>query len=160
MYKIFNIIINGFILGIVLQMNHGAKTIDFSVQPYYKQFMDIAKDCGVKLNDAELRIEVNYDKPNKPYYAVAYPLLNMVTVNHYKYQWLSSIQQEQVLLHELGHALLNLPHNDDDLNIMNTKGFIKTEDYISNYDYYVRKLFKVCNKKEKFQWISQYMRLQ
>lgn len=160
MHKVINIMINSIILGMALQLNHVAKSIDYSTQPYYDQFMGIAKECGLKLNDAELRIEVNYDKPNKPYYAVAYPLLNTIVVNHYKYQWLPTLYKEQVMLHELGHALLNLPHQDKDLNIMNTKGFIEPEDYITNYDYYVRKLFKTCSKKEKFEWTTVYLRMQ
>lgn len=144
-------LLGGSLLALILLINHASLSDDI-VKSHFNRFMKIAKECEIEVNDSELRIEVDYKHPKNSYYAVTYPTLNLISINYRKYMWLSEIEQEQVILHELGHALLQLDHEDNDLNIMNTKGFIDEKTYSDYYDYFIRKLFKNCNKPlvEKF----------
>lgn len=143
-------ITTGLILFLLLLQTHATKSVDDIVRIDYDKFINISKECGELVNDKELRVEVDYTIEYSSYYAIFYPVYNIVTINYYNFIKLSMIHQQQVVFHELGHALLGLPHNDVDLNLMNTLEFIGEKDYKKNYDYYLRKLFVNCKKKGEF----------
>ena len=150
MKTIFNKILGGLILAVSIQLTHNSISIDSSTTEYYNKFITIADKCEKVVNKDELRVEVRYDENSEPYYAVTYTELNLIVINYTKFIKLRKIEQEQTVVHELGHALLKLDHSDRYLNLMNARGFITELDYIVNYDYYIRKLFKGCKYKGKF----------
>lgn len=137
-------ILGGLVLAISIQLTHNSVSVDDNVAKYYNKFIAIADKCETTVNKDELRVEIQYNITNKPYYAVTYTELNLVVINYAKFNGLEQTKQEQTIIHELGHALLGLDHNDEDLNLMNTIGFITEQDYVVNYDYYIRKLFEDC----------------
>lgn len=66
-----------------------------------------------------------------------------ITINHYNWVRLSSIYQEQLLFHELGHCLLNRSHLGSGANpvsIMNSNLF-NSQTYVDNYDGLIEELF-------------------
>lgn len=150
MKKLIYTMIGGLLLGMTISLSHVSLFVTTEAKPYYDKFVSIAKDCGEPINIGELRIEVDYSLTKKEYYAITYTELNLIVIKYNNYMRLSEMQQEQTIIHELGHALLDLRHDDDDLNIMNTYGWIDEKDYIDNYDYYIRKMFIDCKRKEKF----------
>ena len=152
MKRILYSALSGFLLAMTLQLTHSTVSIEENVQPYYNQFIKIANECEVNVNESELRIEIEHNKDSK-YYAITYHMLNLIVINDRNFSKLSSIKQEQVIFHELGHAMLSLHHEDTDLNLMNTSGFIDRKTYVEYYDYFIRKLFKNCKKPlvEKFE---------
>lgn len=144
--------LGGLILFITCQLSHGTATVDNAAKPIYERFLNIATECGVNVNRAELRIEMSYSIPNKHYYAITYTQINLIVINNYAFRYLSENEKEQTIMHELGHALLKLHHDDRGLNLMNAIGFITEKDYRENYDYFIRRLFIDCKKPlmEKF----------
>lgn len=145
---------SGFLLYLFLSLTHGTASIDSNYTSYYNTFVKIAKDCKININTSELRIEQSTSL-KKYYIAVCYPFDNLIQVNNkIWYDKLTENEREQTIFHEMGHCLLKLKHDDQDLNLMNSRGFIKKELYEKEYDYFIRKLFKNCKKNlvEKFNY--------
>lgn len=153
MGKVFNVMLSAFLLNAILLITHETKSIDTQVIPYYNRFMDIADKCMSRVNNETVRIEMT-DNINPSYVAVCFYATNIVQINRKVWNRLSNEKREQTIFHELGHCLLNQSHDDDDLNLMNTYGFVNKQLYVYNYDYFVRKLFKDCSAPlyEKFQY--------
>lgn len=146
MNKVICSIMSGFCLYLGLSVTHVAQSIDVQVIPYYKKFMYIANQCKVKPNVASLRIEMTEKLEKSNWVAVCYYQDNLIRINRLTWQRLTKSQREQTIHHELGHCLLNQGHNDTDINLMNSAGFLTTEQFKKYYDYYVRRLFKGCAK--------------
>lgn len=139
-------ILTGFCLYLLLSLTHGAASVDSNFKKYYDRFVTISKECKLPINTTELRIEKSTTLP-KYFIAVCLPSDNLIRVNVKNWEKrLTDNEREQTIFHEMGHCLLNLRHDDSDLNLMNTHGFIEKEMYKENYDYFIRKLFKNCKK--------------
>ena len=125
-------------------MTHNSEMIDEHFKPTFDKFVSIAKECETTIDVGELRIEMDYSTNYEPFYAVTYSLHNLIRVKYINFRKLSESKQEQTIIHELGHATLDLRHDDEDLNLMNTIGFIPQQLYEQEYDYFIRKLFWEC----------------
>jgi hypothetical protein len=134
----------GFVLFLCLGLTHNSEMVDGQFRPVFDKFVKIAKECDNTINTGEVRIEMDYSTNDEPFYAVTYYLSNLIRVKYIHYRRLSPSKQEQTIMHELGHLSLNLRHNDEDLNLMNTKNFIPRELFENEYDYFIRKLFWEC----------------
>lgn len=143
--KIIRTFTRAFCLAFLLGITHEAKGVDTQYMSYYIKFNEISHQCGVNRDTKTLRIETD-ETMKYPRVAVCYYYENIIKVNKNVWDRLSVSKREQTLFHEMGHCLLNLKHDDANLNIMNTDGFINEFTYVKNYDYFIRKLFKDCTK--------------
>lgn len=143
--KILRTILNSLILVLFLNITHEAKSITSEVSPFYEKFIRISKECGISVNDATLRIEMK-KKLGKRIVAVCNYATNTIEISSPVWKRLTESEKEQTILHELSHCLLNQRHDDKDLNLMNSLGFIRENLYTENYDYFMRRLFKNCKK--------------
>lgn len=148
--KILVSILNGIFLGLFIMQTHNGKYIDPRIKRSYDKFIFLSKECGRMVNENDMRIEMESFKGS--YYAMTYPTLNLIVVNSPKFNLLNEYEKEQTIIHELGHAMLKLQHDDKSLNLMNTYDFIEPLDYTMNFDYYVRKLFKDCKRTKEFKY--------
>jgi uncharacterized protein YecA (UPF0149 family) len=128
--------------------------IDDSLLAYNKRFETIAKECDIDLNSSSLEF-TNSDE--KLYgWCQYYP--NGIKISVRGWSELPRTTKEQLIFHEMGHCRLDQPHDDEDLNVMNTVGFIDRQTYIKYYDYFIRKLFVGCKtplfKKFKYKDIK------
>ena len=129
-------------------------TIDDNLLAYNKRFELIAKECDIDLNSSSLEFTKSDRKSHG--WCQYYP--KAIKINTTGYTELSRVEKEQLIFHELGHCRLDQPHDDEDLNVMNTVGFIDRQTYIKYYDYFIRKLFVGCKapllKKFKYKEIK------
>lgn len=116
------------------------KEIDEELVPFNTKFERIAKECKLKPTDSSLKFSTSREK----LYGWCQRFDGEVLINRRNWHTLSTVQKEQLVFHELGHCRLNQDHNDDDLNVMNTGGFIDEETYTEHYNYFIRKLFVGC----------------
>ena|ERR1017187_9259095 len=139
---------------LVMCFSHNSQMIEDQYKPYFIKFVEIAKQCEIPINTSELRIETEYNMRKKPYIAVTYVLHDLIRVKYKYYRRLSESEQEQTIMHELGHSLLNLEHDNTSLNIMTSKGFIPKDLFEYEYDYFIRRLFINCKAPlmEKFEY--------
>lgn len=135
----------------MLGLTHESKSIDTQGTQYHVKFMNFSEQCNIKVNDVSLRIEMS-DQLEDRFVAICYYQDNLIQVNRKTWKRLNNREKEQTIFHELGHCLLNQRHNDEDLNIMRSVGFIRSHLYEKYYDYFVRRLFIGCEKPlyEKF----------
>lgn len=128
--------------------------VDSELIPFNNKFERIAKECQVELYDASLKFASTREK----LYGWCRPYSGSVLINSRHWNKLTAVKKEQLIFHELGHCRLDQKHDDDDLNIMNTKGFIDEETYTEYYNYFIRKLFVGCKaplfKKFKYKEIK------
>lgn len=137
------------ILFTILTSNiNGTKSITKEVEAYVNTFVQQAKECNVRISDAELRVEMSSLGDVKKYVAICYHFTTLVIINSTFWKLLEPHEQEQTISHELGHCLLKQQHDENGLNIMNAKNFIKKSEYVEQYDYYTRRLFTKCKKPE------------
>lgn len=130
----------------LLMLTHNANSIDTHVVPYYVRFLDIAAQCKIKVNNVETRIEMS-SRLHRDIAARCNYHQNVIEVNSTQWSVLDDTEKEQLIFHELGHCLLNIiGHDDTGPNIMNSNGFLRSSAYIHYYDYFVRRLFKKCEK--------------
>jgi hypothetical protein len=146
MFKlIYKTIINTLLLFTCLSITHVGKTIDPEVKPFFNKFMSILKECQLRVDETTLRMEVNNYVSSK-FVALCYMDDNFIEIKKAAWDRSTDLIKEQTIFHELGHCLLRQQHDEQYLNIMNSKGFIDREEYFANYDYYIRKLFIGCKK--------------
>jgi hypothetical protein len=134
----------------MLLLTHNAPSIELASRPYFDRYIELSKKCGLNLNTAEIRIEY-MDTKIKYQVATCNSSQQIIRLDRRSFRG-DDIRREQILFHELTHCLMSQGHNDIDLNIMNTSGFIDNLDYVNNYDMYIRKMFKVCNYKEQIKY--------
>lgn len=130
------------------------KEIDEELAPFNTKFERIAKECDIDLKPSSLKFSTSREK----LYGWCQRFGGEVLINRRNWHTLSAVQKEQLVFHELGHCRLNQVHNDDDLNVMNTAGFIDEETYTEYYNYFIRRLFVGCKapffKKFKYKEIK------
>jgi hypothetical protein len=149
--KVTKTLIGSVLLAAFLGQSHETKSIDSNTKKYYNKFMRFAEECKIKVDDSNLRIELNEDIQDR-LIGICYYELNLIDINPRSWKRTDDNIHEQTILHELSHCLLQQKHDDQGLNIMNTKGFIPEDTYHEYYDYFIRRLFKDCKKPltEKF----------
>ena len=128
--------------------------VDDRLLSYNKRFESIAKECEVDLNSSSLE----FTNLNDRLYGRCQYYPNVIKISTSGWTELSRTGKEQLIFHEMGHCRLDQPHDDDNLNVMNTVGFIDRQTYIKYYDYFIRKLFVGCKapllKKFKYKEIK------
>ena len=139
-------ILNGLIIGCTLRISHSSQSIDVIARKSFDKFVSISKECNVSVDYNFTRIEVDYDHPRNQFYAISYSGSNLIVINYARFSRLPDYKQEQVIFHEMGHATLDLRHNDNELDIMNTVGFIDDITYKQYFNFFIHRLFKDCNK--------------
>jgi len=144
--KLYQILLGAFLCNCCLLVTHDSKSITPEVSVYYDKFVGFAKECRIPINNATLRIEMSTDI-KKEYIAVCSYVENIITVNAKIWERLTETEREQTIFHELGHCLLDQRHDDSNLNVMNTIGFIVEMNYSKYYNYFMRTLFKGCKKE-------------
>jgi len=126
--------------------------IDNRLHPYLVKYDRYATECKVPKTNGGLSIM--FDNIPTDVWGYCRPGPNSVKLNIRTWHLLTEPQREQLVFHELAHCLLDQEHDDDDLNIMNTAGFIEDDLYSEYYDYFIRRLFINCKKPitDKFKY--------
>ena len=145
-------ILNAYFLFIMMLISHNASSVVPEVKPFVDRFVSIAKQCEIKVNDETLRVEYNESKEVSAILATCQRAINLVKVNKPVFDSVHNIVREQLIFHELGHCLLHQDHDDNDLNLMNSEGFIEDTAYYNNYNYYIKRLFVGCKADVTFKY--------
>lgn len=139
-----------YFLFLMLLLTHNASSIELAARPYFDRYIELSKKCGLNLNTNEVRIEY-MDTKVKFQVATCNFESQIIRLDRRAFKG-DDIHREQIIFHELTHCLMLQGHDDSDLNIMNSDGFIHNLEYVNNYDMYIRKMFKTCSNKEQIKY--------
>lgn len=125
--------------------------IDSKLQPYVSTFLSYCDTYKVDCSRvAEFSIKFSNFRVAKVYYklfsegsliGLCKPTSNEIEINEEYFNLSSAAEKEQLIIHELGHCILDLEHTEEtELDIMNPYSFPEYV-YLENYNELMNRFF-------------------